>query len=255
MAELSSRRRRQLPNSAFAYVDSRGRRRLPINDASHVRNALARFGQVVFEDAASRSRARTRLLRAAKRHGIVPIGFIDGQLREHEPAHLPTGSVTFLMTDLVDSTGLVHQLGDRYAPLLAQLRRLLRKVVRQTGGIEVDARGDEYFAVFKQMPAAVTAGIRIQREIAERAWTDGADVRLRAAIHSGRPTLTDAGYTGIAVHAVRRICSVAEPGQLLASRSVAAAFSGDAAGAWTFSELGIYRLKGIPEQELLFLVS
>jgi class 3 adenylate cyclase len=255
MAELSSRRRRQLPDRAFAYIDSRGRRRLPINDESHVRNALARFGQLVFDDEPARARARKRLLLAAKRYGIVPIGFIDGQLKEHGSSRLPSGSVTFLMTDVVDSTGLLNQLGDGYASLLSDIRRLMRKAVRHSGGFEVDARGDEYFAVFKHRNGAVAAGIQIQREIAGRAWTDGAAVRIRAAIHSGRPTLTDAGYVGIAVHAVRRICSIAEAGQLLASRGVAMSLMRDTASTWQFAELGLYRLKGIPEQELLYLVS
>ena len=65
MPRLSAKERAQLPDSAFAYVDSRGRRRLPIHDAAHVRKALARFSQVVFEDEAARDRARSRLLRAA----------------------------------------------------------------------------------------------------------------------------------------------------------------------------------------------
>ena len=82
MSVLDSKARARLPDSAFAYVDSTGRRRLPINDASHVRNALARFEQTAFEDAAARERARQRLLRAAKKHGIVPLGFFDGQLRK-----------------------------------------------------------------------------------------------------------------------------------------------------------------------------
>src|SRR5207244_2712240 len=81
MAELRARDRAKLPNSAFAYVDSKGRKRLPINDEAHVRNALARFNQVRFEDDAARERARRRLLSAARKYGIVPIGFMDGQLR------------------------------------------------------------------------------------------------------------------------------------------------------------------------------
>ena len=81
MAQLDASKRARLPNSAFAYVDSKGRKRLPINDEAHVRNALARFDQVVFEDEAARDRARTRLLAAAKKYGIVPIGFMTGQLR------------------------------------------------------------------------------------------------------------------------------------------------------------------------------
>ena len=81
MPELGRKAREQLPDSAFAYIDAQGRRRLPINDEAHVRNALARFNQVGFEDEAVRERARTRLLKAAKKYGIVPVGFMTGQLR------------------------------------------------------------------------------------------------------------------------------------------------------------------------------
>src|SRR5437879_9432556 len=81
MTQLDAKTRGRLPDSAFAYIDSGGRRRLPINDGAHVRNALARFNQTRFEDEAARDRARTRLLRAAKKYGIVPIGFMTGQLR------------------------------------------------------------------------------------------------------------------------------------------------------------------------------
>ena len=80
MSQLDAKKRAKLPDSAFAYVDSKGRKRLPINDESHVRNALARFNQVVFEDEAARERARKKLLVAAKKYGIVPIGFMTGQL-------------------------------------------------------------------------------------------------------------------------------------------------------------------------------
>src|SRR6202171_1847169 len=81
MPQLSQKIRDQLPDRDFAYIDSRGTRRLPINDQAHVRNALARFNQVRFEDEAARDRARTRLLKAAKKYGIVPVGFMTGQLR------------------------------------------------------------------------------------------------------------------------------------------------------------------------------
>src|SRR5215831_6903124 len=80
MSQLTAKTRAQLRNAAFAYVDSKGRRRLPIHDESHVRNALARFDQTRFEDDAARERARKRLLGAAKKYGIVPIGFMTGQI-------------------------------------------------------------------------------------------------------------------------------------------------------------------------------
>ena len=85
MATLSARERAALPNRGFAYIDSRGMRRLPIHDAAHVRNALARFNQVDFEDEAVRDQARSRLLRAARRFRIVPVGFITSQLGGGKP--------------------------------------------------------------------------------------------------------------------------------------------------------------------------
>src|SRR4051812_6395360 len=114
MPSLDAKERAQLPDSAFAYVDSRGRRRLPIHDAAHVRNALARFSQVAFEDEAARDRARTRLLRAAQKHGIMPIGFVNAQLQPQRK--LPTGHVTFLVTDIEGSTELLRGLRDQYGP-------------------------------------------------------------------------------------------------------------------------------------------
>jgi hypothetical protein len=124
VAKLDSTKRADLPDSAFAYVDSKGKRRLPINDAAHVRNALARFEQVSFEDEPARERARKKLLSAARKHGIVPVGFITGQFQSErergekqarEPVQLPTGFVTMMMTDIEESTALVHRLGDDYA--------------------------------------------------------------------------------------------------------------------------------------------
>ena len=97
MPPLTAKERAQLPDSAFAYIDSHGKRRLPIHDAAHVRNALARFSQVAFEDDEARDRARSRLLRAAQKHGIMPIGFISAQLQPER--RLPKGNVTFLLAD------------------------------------------------------------------------------------------------------------------------------------------------------------
>src|SRR5215468_5909038 len=90
MARLDSKKRARLPKTAFAYVDPRGRGRLPIHDESHVRNALSRFNQVKFDDEAAREAARKRLLNAAKKYRIVPVGFITGQL-ESERTHAAAG--------------------------------------------------------------------------------------------------------------------------------------------------------------------
>jgi class 3 adenylate cyclase len=253
MTQLSAKKRTKLPDSAFAYVDSRGVRRLPIHDEGHVRNALARFSQVAFEDDAARERARTRLLRAAKKYGILPIGFITRQLRSPNARPLPSGAVTFLLADVEDSTGHLQRLGDRYASLLSDMRRLLRSAVRRAGGHEVDARGDELFAVFKDAPAALAAALSIQRSMRDHQWPDGAPVRVRIGIHSGRPTLTDAGYVGLAVHVAARICSVGHGGQVLLSAAALRAI-GEPEVEISVAELGIHRLQGLHEPEALFQV-
>ena len=70
MAELTEKKRDRIKNSDFAYVDSSGEGKLPIHDESHVRNAVSRWNQTDFEDAASKERARKKIVSAAKKHGI-----------------------------------------------------------------------------------------------------------------------------------------------------------------------------------------
>ena len=121
--------------------------------------------------------------------------------------------MTFLLTDIQDSTGLVQRLGDGYASLLADTRRLIRSAVRRAGGHEVDARADEFFAVFKHPPAAVEAAVAIQRAVRDHDWPVGGAVRLRAGVHSGRPTQTEGGYVGLAVHTTARVSAAAHGGR------------------------------------------
>jgi class 3 adenylate cyclase len=340
MSRLDAKRRAGLPARAFAYIDSKGRRRLPIHDEPHVRNALARFNQVHFEDEAARERARRRLFTAAKRHGIVPLGFISGQLRYeqrqgkagrlvielgrlgapgeleqrlrtvlgdptltvlhwsdaagayldaagkpvplpaegarrivtylkrhgrpmtalvHDPAvlddpdlvetvltavrfvvendrsrgqitatataaaSLPTGFVTLLMTDIEGSTVLLRRLGERYGDMLNSVRQILRASVSRTRGREIDSRADEFFAVFERAADAVRAAVIIQRALRERSVHNSVPVRVRIGIHSGRPTLTEVGYVGLAVHTVARLCAAAHGGQIIVSGTTRAA--------------------------------
>jgi class 3 adenylate cyclase len=249
---LSAKERAQLPDSAFAYIDSRGGRRLPIHDASHVRNALARFNQVAFEDEDARDRARSRLLRAAKKHGIVPIGFISAQLKAQR--NLPTGDVTFLLTDIAGSTELLGLLGDHYAALLADVRRQVRAAVRQAGGREVDVRGDDHFAVFERAPAALEAALAIQRAMRADAELRGHDVRLRIGLHRGRPALTETGYVGLSVHAAARICFAAHGGQVVVSSAVRKAVNAALPEGVSLRSLGAWRFRGLPEAVDLFQV-
>jgi class 3 adenylate cyclase len=246
MPPLGAKDRALLPDSAFAYIDSKGNRRLPIHDAAHLRNALSRFSQVSFEDEAARNRARDRLLKAAKKHGIVPIGFFSAELQPQKK--LPKGHVTFLLTDIEGSTDLLRRLDDQYPRVLADVRRLVRAAVRKNGGREVDARADDLFAVFERAPTAVTAALAIQRAMQAATWPGGNDVRLRIGLHRGRPTLTETGYVGLAVHAGARICAAAHGGQIVLSSAVRSALPDDV----TLRELGAWRFRGLPEPVELF---
>jgi class 3 adenylate cyclase len=252
MTPLDAKQRASLPDSAFAYIDSRGKRRLPINDAVHVRNALARFNQVVFEDDAARDNARMRLLRAAQKHGVVPIGFVRAQLQPQR--RLPKGHVTFLLIDLEGSTTLLARLNDRYASLIADVRRVTRGAVRQAGGREVDARADDLFAVFEHAPAAIEAALAIQRQMGTGPWPDGADVRVRIGVHSGRPTLTDTGYVGLSVHTAARICYAAHGGQIVVSSAVHSAALPSLPEGVGLRRLGAFRFQGLRDAERLYQV-
>jgi class 3 adenylate cyclase len=250
MAQLGAKARAGLPASSFAYIDSTGRRLLPIHDEAHVRNALARFNRVEFEDEGARDKARTRLLRAAKRYGIMPVGFIDGELRPE--SRLPTGRVSLLLADVEDSTGHLTDLGDRYPRLLADARRILRTATRRSGGHEVDARADEFFAAFADPGHALAAAIGVQRAFGNHAWTDGRRVVVRIGLHAGRPTLTASGYVGIAVNTVSRITGMGHGAQILASSAMHELIGETDGIGWR--ALGRHRLRGIPDEHEIFQV-
>ena len=265
MPELGARQRAELPRSAFAYVDSKGRKRLPIHDESHVRNAMARFPQTVFEDEAARERARKRILTAARKFRIVPIGFFAQQLREErrhgedaarrsETAALPTGVVTFLLADIEDSTGLLDRLSDGYPAVLRRVRTIIRTAVRRFDGREVDVRADEFFAAFGRAPAALQAAVDVQRALRDSAWPDGATVRVRIGVHTGRPTLTDAGYDGLSVNTTARVSSAGHGGQILVTAAVREAIDGRGPADIRLRGIGSYELRGLRQPQQLFQV-
>ena len=261
MARLSASERLKLPDRAFAYIASNGARRLPIVDAAHVRNALARFDQVEFEDDRARDAARARLLRAAQKFRIVPVGFINNQLRS-ERAHgeartvdtvaMPTGFVTMLMSDIEGSTALLHRLGDGYAELLGVVREIQRNAATGFDGRVVEERADEFFAVFESPRAAVEAAIAAQRQLDAYPWADDTVVHVRVGIHAGYPTVIQANYIGMAVHTAARVCAAAHGGQIVISDDTRTALDGAIPDGVRLRRLGSYRLRGIPDAHTLF---
>src|SRR5918992_5988994 len=162
-------------------------------------------------------------------------------------AELPTGTVTFLFTDVEDSTGLAYELGDAFRRVIADHRRLVRTAVDEWGGYEIDCRGEEFYLAFATPHDAVNAAIAIQRAHESHRWPGGRQVRLRIGIHTGEPAIEDDDYVGIDVHRVARLCSVGHGGQVLLSQATL-----DSLEDVDVRDLGAYELKGLPDSERIF---
>ncbi|HET7676704.1 MAG TPA: AAA family ATPase [Candidatus Limnocylindrales bacterium] len=130
---------------------------------------------------------------------------------------LPTGTVTFLFTDIEGSTRLLTDAGSQYGALLEEHRRLIRDAVEGSGGTIFGTEGDAVFAVFERAGAAIAAAADMQRALREHPWPNGRQVRVRTGIHSGEVTLTDGGYVGLTIHEVARISAAGHGGQVLVS--------------------------------------
>jgi class 3 adenylate cyclase len=128
---------------------------------------------------------------------------------------------------------------------------LVRAAVRDAGGREVSARGDDVFAVFERAGAALEAALAIQRAMRDAAWPGASTVRLRIGLHRGRPALTETGYVGLSVHAAARICFAAHGGQIVLSAAVRGAVLELPEGV-TLRNLGAWRFRGLPEPVELF---
>ena len=203
-----------------------------------------------------------KLLNAAKKFKIVPVGFIAGQLQSERslgerPEHvqLPSGFVTMLMTDIEGSTALVHHLGPRYRELIDDVWSTLRRGVAASGGHEVEARADEFFAVFESPLDAVGAAIALQRELLGRSWIDDLRVRVRVGIHSGYPTSTEDNYIGMDVNTTSRITAMGHGGQVVVSANTREAVKASAPNDVRFKGLGTHKLRGLPEPVPLFQVA
>jgi predicted ATPase/class 3 adenylate cyclase len=155
---------------------------------------------------------------------------------------LPSGTVTFLFTDVEGSTRLLHELGARYyAEALAEHRRALREAFACHGGVEVDTQGDAFFIAFATAQAALAAAAQAQAEL------DEGPIRVRMGIHTGAPLLTEEGYVGADVHRAARIAAAGHGGQVLVSSATAALVETS-----HLRNLGEHRLKDLLAPERLY---
>ena len=177
--------------------------------------------------------------------GSNPLG--SKRPERHDPGvrkTFPTGTVTFLLTDVEGSTRLLRELGpERYAEALAEHRRLIRRACTDNDGVEVDTQGDAFFFAFPAASPAVAAAAQLTE------WLAAGPIRVRVGIHSGRPLLTAEGYVGEDVHVAARVAASAHGGQVVLSGTAAGLAHGQA-----LTDLGEHRLNDVDEPVTIFQV-
>jgi predicted ATPase/class 3 adenylate cyclase len=155
---------------------------------------------------------------------------------------LPTGTVTFLFTDVEGSTKLLHSLGaESYAEVLAEHRRIIRDACTAENGVEVDTQGDAFFFAFPTAPGALAAATELTESLAP------GPIHVRVGLHTGTPLVTDGGYVGGDVHRAARIAAVGHGGQVLVGGSTAALVGVDG-----LVDLGEHRFKDLATPERVY---
>jgi len=169
---------------------------------------------------------------------------------------LPTGTVTFLFTDIEGSTTLLKTLGSaRYHEVLAQHERLLRDAVAHAQGREIDTQGDSFFFAFRRAGDAVAAAIAAQRALAGFAWPDGLAVRVRMGLDTGEPTVGGERYVGLGVHRTARIMAAGHGGQVLLSSTTRDLAEDELPADVALRDLGEQRLKDLDRPVRLYQVA
>ncbi|HEX9386667.1 MAG TPA: tetratricopeptide repeat protein [Anaerolineales bacterium] len=165
---------------------------------------------------------------------------------------LPSGTVTFLFTDIEGSTRLLQQLGEKYAVLLADHEQLLRETCESCNGRVVDIHGDSFFVAFSRAFDAIHAVVQSQRALADHLWPDGVSVRVRMGLHTGEPQISALVYMGIDVHRAARIMAVAHGGQVLLSQPTHDLVVSELPEDVSLRDLGEHRLKDLRQPKHLY---
>ena len=165
---------------------------------------------------------------------------------------LPSGTVTFVFSDIEGSTTLLKRLGTRYAEVIAEHRRIVRETFGAQGGVEIDTQGDSFFYAFASARDGVGAAVAVQRAHADHAWPDGAPVRVRIGLHTGEPAVIEEGYVGVDVVRAARLAATGQGGSVLLSESTRALLGSSLPEGVSVHALGERRLKDIDEPERIY---
>jgi predicted ATPase/class 3 adenylate cyclase len=162
----------------------------------------------------------------------------------------PTGTVTFLFTDIGGSTRLWERAPEAMRGAVAAHYAILSAAVEEQGGVVFKTVGDAVCAAFGEPAAAVAAGIEGQRRLTAHAWpTEIGPIEVRMAIHTGVAAATDGDYFGPTLNRVARLMSLAYPGQVIVSHASTMLLSGGLPPGVQLRDLGVFRLKDLSEPE------
>jgi predicted ATPase/class 3 adenylate cyclase len=164
---------------------------------------------------------------------------------------LPTGTVTFLFTDIEGSTRLLQELSGGYAAVQDEHAAIVRRAVAEAGGVEVSTHGDAFFVAFRSPVGAVRAAVAAQRELAAHDWPSGRPLRVRMGVHTGEGTLGGDDYVGIDVHRAARIADAAHGGQVIVSDATRALVGRTLPAGASLRDLGVHHLRGLVDPERL----
>jgi len=167
-------------------------------------------------------------------------------------AELPTGTITFLFTDIEGSTRLLRELSSRYAAVLERHNALIRDAVDRHGGVEIRTEGDAFFCVFNTAPDGLAAAIDIQRSMAAEEWTDSPPVRVRIGVHTGVAALGGDDYVGLDVDRTALISETGHGGQVVVSAATRMLGEAGLPDGTTLLDLGEAYLKDLDQPEHLF---
>lgn len=163
---------------------------------------------------------------------------------------LPSGTVTFVFTDIEGSTRLLQELGDTYGDVVSAHRRIIRETFGEHDGREMDTQGDAFFFSFARARSAVEAAVAAQRALSDEEWPQGKDVRVRMGLHTGEPSVGEEGYIGLDVVRAARICSAGHGGQILVSETTRALLGNDVPEGVSVHDLGKANLKDVQHEHI-----
>jgi predicted ATPase/class 3 adenylate cyclase len=164
----------------------------------------------------------------------------------------PTGTVTFLFTDIEGSTELLQVLGETYRRAQDRHDEIIRAAIAAEDGHLVRTAGDSFFVTFTSPAPAVRAAVAAQRSLVTNDWPAGSHLRVRMGLHTGEGILGGDDYIGIDVNRAARIAAAAQGGQVVLSEATRALVRHDLPDGVTLRDLGEHRLRDIAHPERLF---